>query len=223
MMKKLLLALVAIICSANAAMAETDITGVNNTLYFEKTTVEAGKTATISVKMKDNGEVQSIGYKFKLPEGLAVVKSARGILQISLSMERTDNDSHSCSKNYITDLDEYRVGILQTAGFPFMETDGEVCTIKIEAAADMKPGSYDVTFYEVELSGKSGIITEKGVNDTFTGTITVTGSTGINDAKADADEGVKAVYSANGMKQQQVRKGLNIIRKADGTVVKVAK
>lgn len=75
----------------------------------------------------------------------------------------------------------------------------------------------DQLFMNMSISALSGLM-KVGVE--FEGTST---STGIDKVITTTDNGVEAIYDLNGRKLNEMQKGINIVRKADGTTVKVLK
>lgn len=219
MTRKLLFALIAILCSASAAKADTDISAIDNILYMKPTTITAGTTGTLSINMKNSADVQSIGLYFYLPEGMAVPDD-EGDLLINLSTARTRLNRHSLSSNYLPNLKEYRVGILQLTGKAFTGNDGEVFTIDVSVPKDMLPGDYVFKMTNQEFSNIDGILMNKGV---FEGTITVTKADGVTEISSDAINGDGDIYNVGGMKVQCLQNGLNIVRQADGKTIKIAR
>lgn len=75
----------------------------------------------------------------------------------------------------------------------------------------------DKLFMNMSISALGGNMT---VGVEFEGTST---STGIDNVTTTTDNGVEAIYDLNGRKLNEMQKGVNIVRKADGTTVKVLK
>ena len=75
----------------------------------------------------------------------------------------------------------------------------------------------DQLFMNMSISALNGLM-KVGVE--FEGTST---STGIDKVITTTDNGVEAIYDLNGRKLNEMQKGINIVRKADGTTVKVLK
>lgn len=221
-MKKLFLSIVATALSSTAVMADTDISAIDNILEFKPTTIQAGTTGTVSVNMKNSDNVQSIGLYFYLPDGMSVPYESDN-LKIKLSTARTGQGSHSLFCNYLQDLKEYRVGILQTTGKAFNGNEGEVFTIDVAVPENMPVGNYILRLSNQEFSNataEKGILMKDGI---FEGTITVTEPNGIQSALSDSVNGIEDIYTLDGIKTQSVNKGLNIIKKENGEVIKVVK
>ena len=76
----------------------------------------------------------------------------------------------------------------------------------------------DKLYMDMDISAVGGAITVEAVfgDNDFT-------STGISRPTIVVDNGVEAIYDLNGRKLNEMQKGINIVRKADGTTVKVLK
>ncbi len=211
-MKKFLFCFIAMLVSIAPAMAQDIETIADNSLYTLDAKGYPGKQLKISVQMKNTAFVQSIGMYFTLPEGISVARNSRDMLMINLSTERTDTELHSLGKNYVNG--EYRVAILQLAGYPFDGNSGEVFTITCNVDENLPLGDYEIRLFNVELSGRSelydkGIISNHGE---YFGKISIvedpTGIAGVTAADSDEIE----IYSVNGVKQSSLQPGLNVVK-----------
>lgn len=211
-MKKFLFCFIAMLVSIAPAMAQDIETIADNSLYTLDAKGYPGKQLKISVQMKNTAFVQSIGMYFTLPEGISVAKNSRDMLMINLSTERTDAELHSLGKNYVNG--EYRVAILQLAGYPFEGNSGEVFTITCNVDENLPLGDYEIRLFNVELSGRSDLY-DKGIisnHGEYFGKISIvedpTGIAGITAADSDDIE----IYSVNGVKQSSLQPGLNVVK-----------
>lgn len=189
---------------------QTDISGFDNVLYIEPITIETGGAATVSVKMKNTAEIQTIGLYITLPEGVTVDKNSRGQYLISLSNERTDNEIHSLSKNYVDG--DYRVGIWGFEGLPFEGNDGEIFTMSLIVSADMEEGDYSIILSNIELTDVKDVSYKpQNIKTKLTVTSSATRVDGIVEQMANSE-----IYNLTGLKQQRIRRGINIVRTAQG-------
>lgn len=138
------------VTKAEKPTGDTDITKYDNILYINPTEGKVGEQVTLSVKMKNAANVQTIGVYVKLPEGVSVARNSKNQLMISLSSERTDAECHTLSKSFVDGI--YRVGILGTAGFPFDGNDGDVFTMTLNIPSGMAEGEYPIELTEMELT-----------------------------------------------------------------------
>lgn len=208
-MKKLIVAIVAMVCAVASVMAQ-DIANIpDNSLYMLDCTAKPGEQITISVHMKNTATVQSLGMHCVMSEGLSMAKDEDGYYVIALS-DRA-NKHNLFEPTFVKG--EYRIAILQS-GRPFKGNEGEIFTFGVKVADDITPGEYEVKLTEVELSGDSklydkGIISQDGV---YAAKITVIDPTGINGVATDATDGAVEIYNVNGVKQSTLQPGLNIVK-----------
>lgn len=204
-MKRIFFAIMMMALGLTVNAETTDITSIDNVLYINDVTADAGKQAKLSVKMKNMALVQTIGVYVTMPEGVTVATNARGQYMITLSNERTDSDCHSLSKSCVDGV--YRVGILGTAGLPFDGNDGEVFTITVNIPEDMLAGDYTIEMTEMELTDTSNkSYTTESVKSTLTVQSTATGisSVSIDDASN--------IYNISGQARETMQHGVNILK-----------
>lgn len=209
-MKRIFFAIMMMALGLTVNAETTDITSIDNVLYINDVTADAGKQAKLSVKMKNTALVQTIGVYVTMPEGVTVATNARGQYMITLSNERTDSDCHSLSKSCVDGV--YRVGILGTAGLPFDGNDGEVFTITVNIPEDMLAGDYTIEMTEMELTDTSNkSYTTESVKSTLTVLSTATGisSVSIDDASN--------IYNISGQARETMQHGVNILKENRGS------
>lgn len=209
-MKRIFFAIMMMALGLTVNAETTDITSIDNVLYINDVTADAGKQAKLSVKMKNTVLVQTIGVYVTMPEGVTVATNARGQYMIALSNERTDSDCHSLSKSCVDGV--YRVGILGTAGLPFDGNDGEVFTITVNIPEDMLAGDYTIEMTEMELTDTSNkSYTTESVKSTLTVQSTATGisSVSIDDASN--------IYNISGQARETMQHGVNILKENRGS------
>ena len=188
----------------------TDVSNIDNVLYINNVSAEAGGQATLSVRMKNKANVQTVGVFVKLPEGVTVATNDRGQYQASLSNERTGTNSHALSKSCVDGV--YRVGILGTAGVPFTGTDGEVFTMTVNVPTGMLDGDYTIEMTKIELTDTNN---RSYKTESVKSTLTVSSvATGINNATAADDS--KSIYGIGGQSQQTLNRGVNIVTSNNG-------
>lgn len=219
MIQRLLFSLIAMTFMSTAAMADTDISTLDNILYMKPTSIAAGTTGKLSINMKNSADVQAIGLYFYVPEGTVVASDDYGYFK-ELSTQRTSPRVHAIGSNYIEAKKEYRVALTTSTGAVFKGNDGEIFTIDLVVPAGMAPGDYTIKIAEQEFSNLQGILMNHGV---FEGTITVTKADGVTDIVSDAANGTGDIYTVDGMKMQKLQDGFNIIRQKDGKTIKVAR
>lgn len=182
------------------AMAEaTDVSSIENTVYVEPMTAEAGTQLTISVKMKN--EVAITGYEFyvELPEGLSFATDEDDFLLTELSTKRTTPKKTSFFDSTVDESGDLHVLCSTTAEDPstgmlyaFSGHDGEVCTIIINIPADMASGEYPIVMKNIVLTPPAADISYE--TERVEATLTVNGK---GDSRTMLDETSTTMPSAS--------------------------
>ena len=124
----------------------------DNAIYMDDVSVKAGTEQTLSLKMRNTASIRGFQFTLALPNGVTAVKSAKGKIQASLSSDRLPaDDAHTLT------VSENEDGtLLFTANSLYEETftgnDGEVLTLRVNVAADMADGNYDVVVKDARLN-----------------------------------------------------------------------
>ncbi len=213
-MKKFLLSIAVAMLSFCTAMAQDISTIPDNSVYTLDLTATAGSQATLSIHLKNSTPTQGVQITMTLPEGITMAKEGDDYCIDKGAHAQKGQDPEA---NFVDGV--YMIGVLSTGGREYPGTEGEIITCVLDIAATVSPGDYEVKLTGVETNGISGVISKKGTHD-YTGKITITAATGINDV--DAGTAPTDIYSANGMKQKSLQKGLNIVKR-NGRVMKVIK
>lgn len=140
------MALVAFALGTASAMADA-----TDTIYVEKTTVSAGQTANITVKIKNSSSVQSVGVYLTLPEGFTFDASK---VALDGTMAPATNDTIAAN----TIDGSTRVAILGKGGEAFSAMEGSLFTIPVTVDASVANGDYQLTVSNAELSTTSNAI-----------------------------------------------------------------
>ena len=131
---------------------DTDVSQLDNVVYLEKTEGNAGSTATLSFKMKNSVAIRGFQFDLYLPEGVTVVKNARGRIQGSLSSGRLpEDDEHTLT---ITEQADGAIRFLCGSQYDetFTGNDGEIATLQVSIAGDMEDGDYPIEMKKICLS-----------------------------------------------------------------------
>ena len=108
----------------------------------------------------------------------------------------------------------------------FEKTETSIAIVIGNADVTINEGSRmkgDKLYMDMDISAMGGAITVEAVfGEAVFGDNDFT-STGISRPTIVVDNGVEAIYDLNGRKLNEMQKGINIVRKADGTTVKVLK
>lgn len=197
----------------------------NNYLYLDKTiSVEAGKQVVVPVYMNNTDKIGGLQFDIYTSKELSLAyteKRGEKIYTVTLNDERADYTTHGTVVTPRTDTEEYFVRVLSVpngAGKIYYGNSGVVYNITFDVASNAPIGDYYVKLKEIVLSNTDGI--NSYYQDDIQCIIQVTNATGIADVKT--SENVE-YYNMEGQKMNSSFHGLNIIKKADGSVIKVAR
>ena len=197
----------------------------NNYLYLDKLiSAEAGKQVVVPVYMNNTEKIGAMQFDIYTSKELSLAyteKRGEKIYTLTLNDERADNTTHGTVVTPRTDTEEYFVRVLSVpngAGKIYYGNSGVVYNITFDVASNAPTGDYYVKLKEIVLSNTDGI--HSYYQDDILCVIQVTNATGIADVKT--SENVE-YFNMEGQKMSSSFHGLNIIKKADGSVIKVAR
>ena len=197
----------------------------NNYLYLDKLiSAEAGKQVVVPVYMNNTEKIGAMQFDIYTSKELSLAyteKRGENIQTLTLNDERADNTTHGTVVTPRTDTEEYFVRVLSVpngAGKIYYGNSGVVYNITFDVASNAPTGDYYVKLKEIVLSNTDGI--NSYYQDDIQCIIQVTNATGIADVKT--SENVE-YFNMEGQKMSSSFHGLNIIKKADGSVIKVAR
>ena len=135
-----------------AADPDTDISTMNNVIYLNKVEANADSQVNLSIRMKNNVGIRGFQFDMYLPEGVTVVKSTKGKIVSSLSDGRLpEGDEHTLTLNEQSDgAIRFLCGSLYNE--TFTGNDGEIATISVKLAEDMKDGDYPIILRNMKLT-----------------------------------------------------------------------
>ena len=131
---------------------DTDISSMNNVIYLNKVEASADSQINLSIRMKNTAAIRGFQFDIYLPEGVTVVKSAKGKIIGSLSDGRLpEDDEHSLT------LSEQGDGAIRfLCGSLYDETftgnDGEIATLTVKIAEDINDGDHAVILRNIKLT-----------------------------------------------------------------------
>ncbi len=131
---------------------DTDISSLDNVIYIENVEGGIGSQLTLSVKMKNNVEVQGFGFDLYLPKGVSVAKDKDGFNLVTLSNERTTEKKTNYFDSNIMEDGALRVLASSTGGYTISGTDGEIVQVVVNISEDMEEGDYPIVLREIALS-----------------------------------------------------------------------
>ena len=129
----------------------TDISQMDNVIYIDEMEAVRGLEAVISIKMKNSAEIRAFQFDLYLPQGVTVVKSAKGKIQGALSPGRLpDEDEHTLT------FSEHDGFIRFLCGSQYDETftgnDGETATLRVNITEDMEEGDHALQLKDMKLT-----------------------------------------------------------------------
>ena len=131
---------------------DTDISSMNNVIYLNKVEASADSQINLSIRMKNTAAIRGFQFDIYLPEGVTVVKSAKGKIIGSLSEGRLpEDDEHSLT------LSEQGDGAIRfLCGSLYDETftgnDGEIATLTVKVAEEMNDGDYPIILRNMKMT-----------------------------------------------------------------------
>ena len=135
----------------------TDISSMDNVVYIEPCTAEAGSEYTLSVKMKNTVVAEGFGFDLVLPEGIAVALDEFGDPKAELSTERTNlNVTNHFDADFKLD-GTLNIQAYSSKGRAISGNDGEVALITLKIAGDMQPGTYPLQLKNIAVSDENSV------------------------------------------------------------------
>lgn len=131
---------------------DTDISSMSNVVYLNKVETSADSQINLSIKMKNSTAIRGFQFDLYLPEGVTVVKSAKGKIVGSLSEGRLpEDDEHTLTLSEQGDGSiRFLCGSLYDE--TFTGTDGEIATLTVQIAANMEDGNYAIILRNIKLT-----------------------------------------------------------------------
>jgi hypothetical protein len=159
-MKKLLIPLVMMCLGIVSVKAQvTDISTIDNVVYLNPVTANAGTQCVLSVKMKNIPSIAGFEFYLSLPDGLTFAKDEEDFLLTSLSNARTTSKRTSFFEGTVNDAGLLHVLCSTTKEDPatnklytFSGNDGEVCTVVIDIPASFEAGTYPIVLTEIVMT-----------------------------------------------------------------------
>lgn len=131
---------------------DTDYSVMNNVIYLEKAEAAAGSQLQLSVKMKNNVEIQGFQFDLYLPTGVTIAKDEEGFAMSQLSTARTTARKTDYFDTSIIDDQTLRILCASTKGYTFSGEDGEVAIITLNIAEDVDEGELPLILKDIKIS-----------------------------------------------------------------------
>ena len=132
--------------------ANTNLSTYDNVIYISPFTATAGTQTAISIKMKNTVDIRGFQFDLHLPEGMTVVKSAKGRIQGALSAGRLpDEDEHELT---FSEQNDGSIRFLCSSQYDetFTGNDGEIATLQVSVASNMADGDYPIQLTDMKLT-----------------------------------------------------------------------
>lgn len=132
--------------------ANTDVSSINNVIYISPFSVSKGTQTTLSIKMKNTAAIRGFQFDLYLPDGVTVVKSAKGRIQGSLTESRLpDEDEHELT---FSEQNDGAIRFLCSSQYDetFTGTDGELATLKVNIDNSIANGEYPIFLKNIKLT-----------------------------------------------------------------------
>ena len=190
MKKLLMMALAVAMGTASSMAAPTDISGMDNALYVKDASVTKGKTATLTLELKNAlTNVQSIGAYITLPAGVTVT-NATLTDRSNPAVTKTGAESNYVQTNVVDGVT--RLALLGCSGEAFSGNEGTIVTLEVNVADTVEAGSYDINVSNIELCTLDSKAT------VLEGTIATTLTVGAGGLKGDVNlDGAVSVSDIN--------------------------
>lgn len=186
-----MMALAVAMGTASSMAAPTDISGMDNALYVKDASVTKGKTATLTLELKNAlTNVQSIGAYITLPAGVTVT-NATLTDRSNPAVTKTGAESNYVQTNVVDGVT--RLALLGCSGEAFSGNEGTIVTLEVNVADTVEAGSYDINVSNIELctlDSKATLINE-AISTTLTvgagglkGDVNLDGAVSVSDINA---------------------------------------
>ena len=168
----LLFSMLLLLGLSNAVMAEdTDISALDNAIYIENFEAGIGKQVTISIKMKNSGQIRGYQCDLYLPEGMSFAKDGSNNPIARISGGRTTTEYHALTKS-IQDDGCLRLLCNASEVHYFSGNDGEVAQVTVDVSESMAAGNYTISLKNIKMGATSN--PEEGTSiDEIKSTVTV--------------------------------------------------
>ena len=136
----------------NRSIANTDISTIDNVLYFEPIETTSGTEMQLSLKMKNTAQIRGFQVDVYLPEGVTAVKNNNGRIVAGLNAARLpDGSAHTLT---VSERPDGAIRLLCGSQYDetFTGNDGEIATLTINVGEDVEAGNYPLTLAYVKLT-----------------------------------------------------------------------
>jgi len=132
--------------------SKADASQPANSVYIAPAKVCAGGEALLSVRMRNAVDAEGLQFTLTLPQGVSVVRDADGLPDVRLSNDRTTPERTNTFATSVLPDGTLKVMAASTKGAAIAAGDGEVCTVRVQATADIAQGDYPLLLSDVAIS-----------------------------------------------------------------------
>lgn len=164
--------------SKTYARVTSNIDGMDNVIYATNTKGAPDSQIELSICMKNQTPIRGFQFDLHLPEGVSIVKNAKGRIMASLAPGRLpEDDEHTLVIDEVSD-GVFRFLCSSLYDENFTGNEGEIVTLTVNIDANMANGDYAVLL-------KNIIMTETDISkfykaDNIESVFTVEASTGVS-------------------------------------------
>ena len=174
----------------------------DNYLHMATIDIKPGETLEIPMLMTNANTVAAIQGNIKLPEGLTFVTKSNGRLDVKNNNSRAEDFTLSCGLQSDGSL---TFAQYSADGFTYEGSEGTIFTFKIQAAADVTPGTYNIVLSNVVLS-IDGVGYEYPES---TSILNITGTVGISNIMGISEH--ETYHTLDGREVKNPGKGIYIV------------
>lgn len=143
----LLMLCLAVICHAEPS----DISALENVVYTDNVSCEAGSTVSLSIKMKNTVAMTGFQFDIELPTGISVTQED-DFYNIELSTERTTTKKTNYFESVLQSNGTIRVLASSTKSYTFDGNDGEVVVVELSVDDAVVEGTFPLIIKNIVMS-----------------------------------------------------------------------
>lgn len=144
-----------LLCLAAICKAEpTDISSLENVIYTDNVSCNAGSTVILSIKMKNAVAMTGFQFDIDLPAGVSISQDD-GIYNIYLSTKRTTVKKTNYFDSVRQSDGSIRVMASSTKSYTFEGNDGEVITVELSVDKSADEGTHPLFIKNIVMSDAS--------------------------------------------------------------------